>query len=1373
MKSRATFVFIIAITLLLLVSGIAIAYESGPADNPFPTQSTESVLNPQSTTAPAIEFGQPGLNFTYAETFGVTEEPYLVDGDHLNDPASVTIDDAGNIWVSEMRGMRVVKFNSNGVYQMSIGRAGIDNDDEDLGFVADTAIDVSGNIWVADFNSHRLLKFKSTGEHEFDLGERGNSGNDNAHFDTPRSLAFDTNGNLFVSDQHNHRIQVFAPDTSYLATLGEPGVTGADNTHFNNPVHIDIDDDDKLFVTDFHNHRVQVFDVSDPADIKYVWTIGISGESGNDNAHLDLPIGISTGTNKIYVVDLINQRIQIFSADTYAYVATIGTGSQGSGNNEFLWPSNVDVDDNGNIYVSEFGNHRVQKFNSNYDYISTIGVTGVPYVTDAQHYNTPYGLAVDTAGNMYFSEEFGNRLIKLNSQGELQWAVGELGVSGGDIDQFNRPRGIALDDHGYIYVAEHDNNRVQIFDSTGNYRATLGASDADGNYQFFAPSDVAIAPSGKIYVADTWNHRIQVYSGNHTYLTTLGEAYVIGTDNGHFHAPKGIFVDHFGNVYVADSYNRRVQVYDQNHNFRFTIGVTSEIGYDHSRLHEPRDITVDQVGNIYVADTWNNRIQVFDSNGAYRTTIGGDWGSENGQFIGIPGVAVDNAGSVYIADAYNHRIQKYAPLALDWVQANHNGFGDKRNGIVTSLASFDDSLFAGTYNYGGSGSQLWRMDAQNNWTLVNASGFGNPANEAIDHMIEFKGRLYAGTWANNTNGSEVWRSSNGVDWEQVASAGFGSPTNSEVFRFFVFNNDLYASTWSDSDSHGTEVWRSSSGDAGSWNRVVVNGFGDPGNQVAVSFTEFDGYLYIGTYNRDGAEVWRSRSGDSESWTRVAASGIDDDSNSSITLEPFGDYLYAGTYNYTNSDNPGAELWRCQLCDGTDWQQITEAKGFGDSENRAIRSLIVFDGAMYAITLNMTSGAEVWRTIDGINWMQTGIDGFGDSKNIQPYWDNSVAVYDDNLFIGTSNHANGGEVWKKLHRQLYLPLITHSPIPSNSPFIAGWRNEDLSSGGITRTDIRIDSNTLFVHMWGKCSPDDCDWGELSTDVSDANDGVLDLTWIAPHAINNQKLSLSPDGKLQIEGHVHYTDDSGRLDRDYAETLFRCQTESQNLLIDSSKDGGAWWYPQHGPYDPNQPHQGKRLADYLRCSGFTVDELPRGVEITSNLLNVHPLIIRANGSGSYSTDELAAYQEFIHKGGDLLLLSSFKLPGDTDALAESFGVRFAGISRGANVVNNFEPHPITEGISELSYIAGSGIVDYPSSATLLGRLSEDSYLDLNDNFEQDSGEPKAAPVLAGMQYGEGRIVFSGTTLMWYRVPPPLLDNTLNWLTETSKELNIQNK
>jgi hypothetical protein len=231
---------------------------------------------------------------------------------------------------------------------------------------------------------------------------------------------------------------------------------------------------------------------------------------------------------------------------------------------------------------------------------------------------------------------------------------------------------------------------------------------------------------------------------------------------------------------------------------------------------------------------------------------------------------------------------------------------------------------------------------------------------------------------------------------------------------------IYAGTWNVSDSHGGEIWRSSTGDSGSWSRVVQNGFNDDTNNSGIqSAAVYNNYLYAGTGNHNtGGEVWRTSDG--TSWIQVNTDGFGDQYNYRIVLKPFNEYLYAGTYNYWDSDNPGCELWRCQVCDGSDWSQVPIAKGFGDTENRWIQAMTVYENMLYAFTMNSSTGVEVWRSTYGVNWIQFNQDGFGDSSNVYVV-DWGVTEFDETIYLGTSNWAHGGEIWM-IPELIYLPLI---------------------------------------------------------------------------------------------------------------------------------------------------------------------------------------------------------------------------------------------------------------------------------------------------------------------------------------------------------------
>ena len=993
------------------------------------------VMGIQSTGAASVPLGQPGLSFRYVQTFGVTEEGYIEDTTHHYNPWGITTD--GNfVWIAEMYGNRVVKFDNTGNYQGQIGKASFrEATGTSLARLTDVAVDGDGNIWVVDADASHVVKFSPSGEILMEIGERWNAGSSNNQLDGPASVAFDTAGNIFISDGNNARIQIFDANGNYKTTLGVTDQAGTDNNHFDGPEHIFIAGN-RLYIADSGNHRIQIFNISSPYAPTWEATIGVSGEEGDDNSHLSSPTGVAVDASYIYVADSGNNRVQIFNRNTLAYVATVGSGS-GSGDYQFRTPTDVAVDTAGNLYVADVYNNRVQQYNSIWQYVRTYGTTGFPYVTDGYHYNYPTGVAVASDGSIYIVEQRGKRLVKLNANGTPQWTVGEPGVSGYDNSHFRYPEDVALDNMGRVYVADSANDRIQIYTSSGSYYATLGMGWGTGNYEFKSPHGLAVAQNGNLYVADRYNHRVQVYDANFAYVGTIGTTGVPGSDNSHFDEPYDVAVDSAGNVYVVDLSNHRVQKCvpgDGSWTCSTIIGETGVSGSDFGHLSNPIGITIDAAGRIYVADGWGWRVQVFDSTGAYLTTIGGSSGNRTGQMRQADGLAVDSAGNLYVAEYLNHRIQKFAPGVPGWKQVNLNGFGDPANRI-SSLSTFGGYLYAGTFAFRDHGAQLWRTADGLNWTAVMTNGFGVYYNVGINHLVEFNGKLYAGVWNSTPNppytdtGGEIWRSSNGTTWELVMQGGFGDRYNGEVVRLAVFNNQIYATTWSYASTHGAEIWRSSTGDSGSWTQVVSNGLGDANNVAGLTMEAFNGALYAGTYSNigpglDGADVWRSTDG--STWTAVITNGFGYTGTYAVSsLAAFGGYLYAGTgrYDLATQSYPGGQIWRCSGASGcdesADWNVVI-ADGFGGVA-RNISSLAVFGDRLYAIGSH-PDGLGVWRTANGIAWEQVGFAGFGDSNNASTYWDNATAVFNNRLYIGTTNWANGGEVWLFLHERIYLPLV---------------------------------------------------------------------------------------------------------------------------------------------------------------------------------------------------------------------------------------------------------------------------------------------------------------------------------------------------------------
>ncbi len=1060
MKTRYLFITIVLFLILTLGAAWAVQAQGGRPPGPLAQQPADPFTPPflhargawDATNAPAhgddLTLGRPGLSFRYVKTFGETRKGYLDDTNHFYEVHGLGLN-GDNIWLTDSWGDRVLEFDANGNFIRQIGKAGFrDATGTSLDYVNDVASDSSGNVWVVDAGANHVVKYDATGKKIQELGKAWQGGSDNEHFNNPISIAFDGHGNIYVSDSGvwgdwgNHRVQIFDPSGNYLATIGETGQAGDDNQHLHRPRGLAVDRD-LLYVADTANHRVQIFDISTPTTPTYVATLGESGVSGSDNAHLNSPEGVGVDSKYIYVADSDNDRVQVFDKITYVYVATIGAGEWGQDNTHFNHPTDVIIDSHDHIYVADAYNKRVQQYDQNRVYVRTYGTTGVSYVTDGYHYYFPKGVAVAQDGSIYIVEERGHRLVKLDASGEPQWTVGEPGQAGSDHSHFFGPVDVAVDPQGRVYVAESwGNNRVQVFDSDGHYVGTVNKGWGTGDGYLRHPDGLGIDRNGTVYVADTANHRVEIFDAQWHFIASIGETNVPGSDNNHFNEPDDVAVDSRGFIYVADKGNNRVQVFDRNRHYVRTIGLTGGSGNDFARFNGPHRLAVDELDRLYVADSWNNRIQVFDSSGNYLTTIGGRYGDGSGQFINPHGVAVDVFGAVYVADEDNNRIQKFALGVPGWAQMNINGFGDPKVHL-TSLSVFNDRLYAGTYKFASHGAQIWRMDAPGQWAGVMTNGFGQGYNVGIDDMAVFKGKLYAGVW-NSTpyppytdTGGEIWRSSDGETWEETMSGGFGDRYNGEVMTLAPFDDYLYAATWSYTTTHGAEIWRSATGDTNDWTRVVTNGFGSAANQTVLSLVSVGDYLYASTYNYDGTagvthggEIWRT--GDGEHWQKVVSGGFGDTNNYAILgMSVFDQNLYAGTYYWDfQSHRPGrAQLWRCPLSSGcdeqSDWEQVV-GDGFGDSANYAIEGVISQNGMIYAITRNRETGIEVWRsaTGDAGDWQQIGFGGFGDANNYQTYWGHAITAYQNNLYVGTINGGNGGEVWGYLPTHLFLPVMLH-------------------------------------------------------------------------------------------------------------------------------------------------------------------------------------------------------------------------------------------------------------------------------------------------------------------------------------------------------------
>ncbi len=275
------------------------------------------------------------------------------------------------------------------------------------------------------------------------------------------------------------------------------------------------------------------------------------GSAGSGNGQLSDPKGVAVdGQGQVYVIDTRNHRVQVFGADGQ-FLRT--WGSQGAAPGQFQEPWGIAVDESGNVYVADTWNHRIQKFDSQGQFLlqwGTFGDTGGALGAPEMLYG-PRDIVADPDGNLIVSDTGNKRVVKYGPGGQF---IQQWGGSGSASGQFLEPCGLAADADGNVYVADVWNQRVQKFDGQSNFLAQWPVLGWESELPVNKPY-IAVDGRGDTYVTAPEYNRIVKFNGAGQVLAVWG---YFGTDSKSFNVPSGIAVDALGNVYVADSGNNRV-----------------------------------------------------------------------------------------------------------------------------------------------------------------------------------------------------------------------------------------------------------------------------------------------------------------------------------------------------------------------------------------------------------------------------------------------------------------------------------------------------------------------------------------------------------------------------------------------------------------------------------------------------------------------------------------------------------------------------------------------------------------------------------------------------------------------------------------------
>ncbi len=547
-------------------------------------------------------------------------------------PKGVAVDSADNVYVADSGNNTIRKITPQGVVTTLAGLAQFDQNGNPIAgtndgtgslarfdFPQGVAVDSADNVYVADTYNDTIRKVTPDGVVITLAGLAGKSGSTDgagakARFYIPSGIAVDSAGNVYAADSYNDTIREVTPAgvvttlAGIASDVGNANGTGS-KARFSFPSSVAVDAAGNVYVADTDNSTIR--EITSAALVTTIAGVAVSfgtADGTGSEARFDVPWAIATGPNgNIYIADTGNCSVRkITPAGLVTTVAglsgfigsTDGIGTQA----RFEYPQGVAVDTSSNIYVADSGNNTIRKVTPSGVVTTLAGLAGSHGSADGigskARFDFPFGIAVDTAGNVYVADSLNDTIRKITPvSGTTNWSVSTIaGLSGshGVADgtnksaRFYHPAGLTADSTGDLYVADTLNYTIRrmtpVAGTTNWVVSTIAGSpgvagSADGvgtnalfgdggySYEVYGPYGVEVDGTDNVYVADSENSTIRKITpfGTNWVVTTIAgyvEEYSFANGAGTaalFDFPDGIAVNNAGVLYVADTDNNTIR----------------------------------------------------------------------------------------------------------------------------------------------------------------------------------------------------------------------------------------------------------------------------------------------------------------------------------------------------------------------------------------------------------------------------------------------------------------------------------------------------------------------------------------------------------------------------------------------------------------------------------------------------------------------------------------------------------------------------------------------------------------------------------------------------------------------------------------------